>query len=104
MRTLPKELAEFRRMIKARGDVLRTMSREQLITAGQQLTEAWNVEGRPATVSVVVEPLDDGSLRVVVQGFMPAKWLGQHVALDGFYHRPAGVIEPMADEEFYDFD
>lgn len=68
-------------MIKARGDVLRTMSREQLITAGQQLTETWHVEGRPATVSVIVERLDDGSLRVVVQGFMPAKWFGQHVAL-----------------------
>jgi len=103
MRTL-KELGEFRRMITARGDVLRTMSREHLITAGQQLTEVWNVEGRQATVSVIVKPMDDGSLRVMVQGFMPSKWLGKHVALDGFYQRPDGAIEPMSDEEFYDFD
>jgi hypothetical protein len=104
MRTFPKELGEFRRMVKARGDELRTMSRQQLIAAGQQLTDTWNVEGRPAAVSVIVEPMDDGSLRVVVQGFMQGKWFGQHVALDGFYHRPAGAIEPMTNEEFYEFD
>jgi hypothetical protein len=53
-----------------------------------------------------VEPKDDGSLRVVVQGFMPSKWLSlvSSVALDGFYQRPAGTIEPMPDEEFYEFD
>lgn len=91
MRTFPKELGEFRRMVNARGDEVRTMFRQQLIRAGQQLTETWNVAGRPATVSVIVEPMDDGSLRVVVQGFMPAKWFGKHVALDGFYQRPAGA-------------
>lgn len=48
----------------------------------------------------------DGSLRVVVQGFMQAKWLPglKGVALDGFYNRPAGTIEPMPDKEFYGFD
>jgi hypothetical protein len=91
-------------MVKARGDELRAMSRQQLITGTQQPTETWNVEGRPATVSFIVEPMDDGSLRVVVQGFMPGKWFGKHVALDGFYHRPTGAIEPMTDEEFYGFD
>lgn len=93
-------------MVKARGDVLRTKSRDDLIAAGRQSTETWYVEGRPATVDVIVEPKDDGSLRVVVQGFMRSKWLSafSSVALDGFYQRPAGAIEPMSDEEFHEFD
>ncbi len=106
MRAFPKELGEFRRLVKARGDVLRTKSRDELIAAGRQPTETWDVEGRPVTVAVIVEPKDDGSLRVVVQGFMRSKWLSgvSSVALDGFYQRPAGAIEPMPDEEFYEFD
>jgi hypothetical protein len=53
-----------------------------------------------------VEPKDDGSLRGVVQGFMPSKWFSffSSVALDGFYQRPTGVIEPMPEQEFYEFD
>ena len=106
MRTFPKELGEFRRMVKARGDALRGMPRDELIAAGRQPAETWEVAGRPATVSVIVEDKDDGSLRVVVQGFMPSKWVSavSSVALDGFYKRPTGAIEPMPDEEFYEFD
>jgi len=85
---------------------LRTRSRDELIAEGRQPTETWDVEGRPATVTVIVEPKDDGSLRVVVQGFMPSKWLSsvRRIALDGFYQLPSGAIEPMPDWEFSEFD
>lgn len=93
-------------MVKGRGELLRTKTRNELIAVGQQSAETWNVEGRPATVSTIVEIREDGSLRVVIQGFMQSKWLSalSSVALDGFYQRPAGAIEPMPDEEFYEFD
>ena len=92
-------------MVKARGDLLRSKSRDELLAAGRQPRETWDVDGRPATVGVIVEPRDDGSTRVVVQGFMPSQWLpGFSVALDGFYQRSTGAIEPMPDEEFYGFD
>ena len=80
------------------------MSRDALIAAGQQPTEAWHVEGRPTRVAVIVEPKEDGSRRVVVQGFMESTWFPalSSVALDGFYQRPSGAIEPMPDEDFYE--
>jgi hypothetical protein len=47
----------------------------------------------------------DGTLRIVVQGFMKARFFpGKHVALDGFYKHPDGSVTPMPVEEFYDFD
>src|SRR5437588_3920868 len=103
MRTFPKSLATFQRIVNERGERLRKLSLEDL----QQLTsepEKLNVEGRPATISVTVQPMPEGSLRVVVQGFMKARILGSNVALDGFYKEPDGAVGPMSDREFYQFD
>ncbi len=49
--------------------------------------EHLTVDSRPATIGIIVEPKADGTLRVVVQGFMNARHvpLVKHVALDGFY-------------------
>ena len=107
MRTFPKELAEFRELVNARGATLRELSSEELVAAAERPTETVVVQGRQATVSIIVQPQSSGSLRVVVQGFMPARiaWLGvSSVALDGFYKRPDGAVEAMPDEEFYEFD
>ncbi len=105
VRTFPKELGELRRLVNERGSVLRTKSNEELVEAAGQPPETWDIKGRPATVSVIVEPKDDGSLRVVVQAFMRSKRLSRlsSVALDGFYRRPTGVTEPMPDQEFNEF-
>ena len=47
----------------------------------------------------------DGNLRVVIQGFMKARFVpGKHVALDGFYKHRDGTVTPMPNEEFYEFD
>jgi hypothetical protein len=57
-----------------------------------------------------VKPKSDGSLQVVVQGFMATKWRllgllgGKHVALDGFYKHMDETVPPMTGTEFYDFD
>jgi hypothetical protein len=51
-----------------------------------------------------VQPLPSGGIRVVVQGFMKAKLLGQNVALDGFYKYPDRTVAPMPKEDFYEFD
>ena len=46
------------------------------------------------------------SLRVVLQGFMPARLFSsiKSVALDGFCKYPDGSVRPMPDDEFYAFD
>jgi len=91
VRTFPKELGEFRRMVEARGGVLRTMSRQQLITAGQQPTETWNVEGRPATVSVIVEPMDvdSGDVNSFCEGDAKHSRIGAAAVLE-FYDSTEG--------------
>lgn len=106
MRTVPKKLAELRRIVNQRGAALRSLSHDELLAAGQRGTDHIEVQGRPATVSIIVEQRADGSLRVVVQGFMPSRIFSaiSSVALDGFYKRPNGAVEPMPDKEFYEFD
>jgi hypothetical protein len=52
-----------------------------------------------------VQSNPDGSLRVVIQGFMKARFIpGKHVALDGFYKYRDGTVSAMPDKEFYEFD
>jgi hypothetical protein len=71
---------------------------KQLLTAP---AEHLTVESRPATIAIIVLHTEDGSLQVVVQGFMNARFLpGKHVALDGFYKHPDGRVTAMADTEF----
>jgi hypothetical protein len=72
--------------------------------SGETLIEHLSVESRPATIASFVQPLPSGGIRVVVQGFMKAKLLGQNVALDGFYKYPDGTVAPIPNEEFYEFD
>ncbi len=64
------------------------------------------VDSRPATIGIIVEPKTNGTLPVVMQGFMKAKYLPpvKHVALDGFYKLPNGTVSPMRAAEFYEFD
>jgi hypothetical protein len=110
MRTFPKALATFREIVNERGQKLRQLKFEEL----QQLIKALadgpierlTVDSRPATIGVIVEPRADGTLRVVVQGFMNARHvpLLKHVALDGFYKHSDETVTPMPAVEFYEFD
>jgi hypothetical protein len=105
MRTFPKSLAAFRKIVNERGEQLRKLAFGDLKELTDGLTERITVESRPATISVIVQPMPDGSLRIVVQGFMKARFVpGKHVSLDGFYKHPDGSVTPMPSSEFYEFD
>jgi hypothetical protein len=80
------------------------MKFEDLKQLGTEPIERLTVESRPAVVSIIVQPQANGSLRVVVQGFMKARFLGKHVALDGFYKHPDETVTAMREREFYQFD
>ena len=98
---------EFQRLVDARGAALRALPHEELLAAAYQPTEHVEIRGRGARIGIIVEPRPDGSLRVVVQGFMPVCRLLPgiaSVALDGFYKRPDGTVEPMPRDEFCEFD
>ena len=105
MRTFPKSLATFRKIVDERGERLRKLGFEELKHLNAPPSEHLTVESRPATISIIVQPRSEGALRVVVQGFMKARFLsGKHVALDGFYKYPDESVGSMPDEEFYEFD
>jgi len=104
MRTFPKSLATFQKIVDERGQELRKLSLEELKKVADGPTEQLVVESRPATIDVIVQSTSDGSLRVVIQGFMKARFIGKNVALDGFYKHPDGTVSALRGGEFYKFD
>lgn len=106
VRTFPKSLATFRKIVNERGERLREVAFEELQKLAAEPNEQLTVEARPATIGIIVQAMPSGGLRVVVQGFMKARFIPgmQHVALDGFYKYPDGTVAPMPSEEFYEFD
>jgi hypothetical protein len=105
MRTFPKSLATFRKMICERGEQLRKLTHEELKKLAAERPEQLIFDSRPATIGIIVQSNPDGSLRVVIQGFMKARFIpGKHVALDGFYKYRDGTVSAMPDKEFYEFD
>jgi len=105
MRTFPKSLATFRQIVDERGQRLRKLTQEELKRLGAAPLEHLIVESRPATIGIIVESKSDGRLRVVIRGFMKARFVpGSHVAMDGFYNHSDGTVSAMQDKEFYEFD
>jgi hypothetical protein len=105
MRTFPKSLATFRKIVDERGEQLRKMTQEELKRLAAEPCEQLIVESRPATIGIIVQPKSNGIIRVVIQGFMKARFVpGKHVALDGFYMHADGSVTTMPNEEFNDFD
>jgi hypothetical protein len=105
MRTFPKSLATFRKIVDERGQQLRNLAQEELKKIGTAPLEQPTVESRPVTIGIIVQPKPDGSLGVIIQGFMKARFVpGRHVALDGFYKHPDRTVSAMPAEEFYEFD
>jgi len=105
MRTFPKSLATFRKMVNERGERLRKLTQEELKKLASEPPEQLIVDSRPATIGIIVESKPDGALRIVIQGFMKARFIpGKHVALDGFYKHPDGTVSTMPNDEFYEFD
>ena len=105
MRTFPKSLATFRKIVSERGEQLRKLTHEELQELADRPTEELIVDSRLATIGIIVQSKPDGTLRVVIQGFMKARFIpGKHVALDGFYKHPGGTVSTMPNKEFYEFD
>ena len=101
MRTFPKSLATFRKIVDERGQQLRNLAQEELKKSRTAPLEQPTVESRPVTIGIIVQPKPDGSLRVIIQGFMKARFVpGRHVALDGFYKHPDGTVSAVPAEEF----
>lgn len=104
MRTFPKSLATLRRIVDERTEKLRKMGFDELNHPGDMSIEAVTVESRPATIWVHVRPRSDGSVLVIVQGSMKARFMpGRHLALDGFHKYPDGRVAAMDDEEWNEF-
>ncbi len=105
MRTFPKSLATFRKIVNERGERLRKLTQEELKKLAAGPTEQLIVESRPATIGIIVQSKPDGSLRVVSQGFMKARFVpGKQVALDGFYKHTDETVSTIPNEEFYEID
>jgi hypothetical protein len=106
MRTFPRELAAFRKLVDERAAALRQLPYDVLQAYGKSMPEAVTVEGRPATIGIIVQSASDNRLRIVLQGFMPGRFLRrlQNVALAGFYKHANGSWSAMPDDELDQFD
>ena len=106
MRTFPRELAAFRKLVDERAAALRQLSYDVLQAYAKAAPEAVSVDGRPATIGMIVQTTSDNRLRIVLQGFMPGRFLRrfQSVALAGFYKHADGSWSAMPDDELDQFD
>jgi hypothetical protein len=105
VRTFPKALGAFRKIVELRGQSLRVRPFAELKELARQPVERITVESRPATIAVSTFPMPSGGLQIVIQGFLAHRFFpGKSVALDGFYKYPDETIAPMSPEEFWDFD
>jgi len=104
MRTFPKALGAFRKIVEQRGQQLRERSFAELKELAAQPAERITVESRPASVGIIARPLPSGGLQIVVQGFLEHRLFpGKSVAVDGFYKYPDETTAPMSPEDFWEF-
>jgi hypothetical protein len=100
----------FRKLVHTRCARLRTLPfadlerlvRPRLGPVGETVT----VGSRSGTIHTIVEPQEDGSLRVVLRGALQWRfiWFAYNMAMEGFYKHPDGSVTPMPDKEFREFD
>jgi hypothetical protein len=103
LRTFPKELAAFRTIVEERGAGLRQLPFVELKKSANQPVEQLMVGPRNATIGHIVRTLSNGSIQIVIQGFLEHRFMpGRSVAMDGFYKYPDETIAPM--EDFTEFD
>ena len=99
---------QFRQLVNERGQELRSKSRADLLALDDCQTEKVEIDGQLGTIDLIVEEEVEGSLRVIVQGFIETKRFPRlrvkNVALDGFRMKVDGTLSPLGDKEFYEFD
>ena len=101
-----KDERAFQQMVTDRGRRLRTLTYQQLAGMESEPDEMVAVGNRQGTISLIVEPAGAEQLKVVVQGFLPSRWVAaiKSVALDGFHKHADGAITEMTDAEFLEYD
>ncbi len=103
-----KAIEEFQKLVDENGIVLRTKSRSALLRLKDAPIEEVNLQGQAGTIAFIVEEEPEGSLRIVVQGFLDTKLLSsvgiKHVALDGFRMNADNSLSSLRDEEYREFD
>jgi 5-formyltetrahydrofolate cyclo-ligase len=91
MRTFPKSFATFRKILDERGEQLRKLTQEELKKRAAKPPEQLIFDLRPATIGIIVQSKPDGNLRVVIQGFVKARFVpGKHVALVALHRKLLG--------------
>lgn len=105
MRTFPRSLAAFRKLVEQRGQELRSQTFSDLKKLVDAPAENVKIGTRHAMIYTIVEARSNGSIRVVLQGLMKPRLVsfGSHVAVDGFYKNADESVEPMPDGELYEF-
>jgi hypothetical protein len=99
-----KASATFQDIVKERADGLRELTFHDLEQLADAPTEHMVIDSRPAKTSIIVLRLAaSGGLRVVVQGFLKARFLGWHVSLDGFYRYPDETSAALTREDMWDY-
>ncbi|MDY6994548.1 MAG: hypothetical protein SVR94_18335 [Pseudomonadota bacterium] len=67
---------------------------------------SWSNKGRKADIGVAIENIDENEIRVILQGFLPMKFLSfiKHSFVDGFRKKKDGNVEPVTHEEISYYD
>ncbi len=85
---------------------LRSLPYEALVNLDEPVKEIRVME-RSGTLGTIIEKLDSGTVRVVVQGFVRLFRLlpfGKHVYVGGFRKRQDGSVEQMESDELCAYD
>ena len=101
------EAETFSGIVEEKGQVLRTLSYDELVRLMNEPVTEVLVGKRKGQVAVIVEVCEGDRLRIVVQGFINAFErfpMIKGVALHGFYKHRDGAITEMRNEEFYGYD
>ncbi len=101
-----KATAPFYAAASALHAYLTTLSTEALLNENGRREQIKLNDGRIGTIAVVIESENEGSLFVVVQGFLPGKllWFIKHAYVDGFRKLKDGTVVELESDELYGYD
>jgi len=102
---VPNLLTEFQRLADERCARLAKLTFAELNNHPLD-AETIKLGGRTGSLTTHVEHRPDGSLRVVVHGLLPFRWMSfmSNVAVQGFYKHPDGSVSAIPDEEANELD
>ena len=98
-------ISRLQSVVSERGESLRALSVAELLRRANTPTETFRLGWSTATIDLVIEQRTPGQVRVIIQGFLrfPSWSPLARVALDGFYKRVDGALEPVPEDELNEF-